>query len=154
MSLERGDKAVLSISSVEAAQARRFVSEVEQLRPSDALRGAGVTVGVAGGASVAMPEQLAALVSQVLDLVAKGCTVTVGSIPEAVTTTVAARMLGVSRPTLMKLVGDGVIPAHKVGSHTRLLSADVAAYRRQQRADQREAFAELRAFEDELGVVD
>lgn len=67
--------------------------------------------------------------------------------------TVVVRMLGISRPTLMKLVYDGAIPSHKVGSHTWLRSADLTECCRR-RAAQRAAFDDLRAYEDELDVVD
>ena len=75
-----------------------------------------------------------------------------GSIPSELTTTTAAGMLGISRPTLMKLVHAGEIPAHKVGSHTRINADDVLAYREQIRNRQRAAFDELRAFEDAQGL--
>jgi len=84
----------------------------------------------------------------------RGCTVTIGSIPDEVTTTVAARMLNMSRPSLMKLGRDGQIPSHKVGSHTRLHSKGVLAFRRAQLKRQSEAFDELRALEDEWGGLD
>ncbi|KAF0848649.1 helix-turn-helix domain-containing protein [Nocardia caishijiensis] len=147
----RDDKAVLSISDNEVAEARTFISDVEQANGSRPTAGsAGITVALETGASVEMPAGLTALISQVLDLVARGCTVTVGSVPNEVTTTVAARMLDISRPTLVKLIREGRIPAHKVGSHTRLKTADVLSHRDSQRAEQRAAFDDLRAFEDDL----
>lgn len=99
----------------------------------------------------ALPTELAGVLRTALDVIARGGTVTIGSIPHEVTTTTAAEMLDVSRPTLMKLVKDGALPAHKVGSHTRLLARDVFDYREQQRRQQLAALADLRAFEDELG---
>ena len=48
------------------------------------------------------------------------------SVPQELTTTVAAKRLGISRPTLMKLIREGKIPAHKVRSHMRLLTTDVS----------------------------
>ncbi|NNH72339.1 helix-turn-helix domain-containing protein [Nocardia uniformis] len=99
-----------------------------------------------------MPAELSALVGRILDLVAHGCTVTVASVPNEVSTTTAAKLLGISRPTLMKLIGEGRLPAHKVRSHTRLLSSDVFAYKDQQLAERRRAFSELRDIEDELGI--
>ncbi|WP_254854115.1 helix-turn-helix domain-containing protein [Nocardia donostiensis] len=101
-----------------------------------------------------LPPELATLVLELVDLIGRGCTVTVGSIPNEVTTTVAARMLNMSRPSLMKLVREGRIPAHKVGSHTRLYSKDVLAFRRSQLERQSKAFDELRALEEEWGILD
>lgn len=99
----------------------------------------------------ALPGELAGVVQAALEIIARGGTVTIGSIPNELTTTTAADMLDVSRPTLMKLVKEGALPAHKVGSHTRLRAHDVIAYRERKRDDQRAALADLRAFEDEIG---
>ncbi|MET7773635.1 helix-turn-helix domain-containing protein [Nocardia sp. NPDC005366] len=62
--------------------------------------------------------------------------------------------MGISRPSLMKLVREEKIPSHKVGSHTRLHSKDVLAFRRAQLEHQSKAFEELRALEEEWGVLD
>ncbi|MEU6828516.1 helix-turn-helix domain-containing protein [Nocardia beijingensis] len=97
---------------------------------------------------------MTSLLLRLVDLVGQGCTVTIGSIPTEVTTTVAATMLGISRPSLMKLVRQEKIPSHKVGSHTRLYSKDVLAFRRAQLERQSKAFEELRALEEEWGVLD
>ncbi|TQC49811.1 DNA-binding protein [Rhodococcus sp. WS4] len=101
----------------------------------------------------AVPPELARILTAVVAVVAAGGTVTIGSVPSEVTTTTAAQMLDISRPTLMKLIGEGEIPAHKVGTHTRLKSTDVIAYQERQRATQRAAFDDLRAFEDAEGMT-
>ncbi|WP_394855683.1 helix-turn-helix domain-containing protein [Rhodococcus globerulus] len=49
-------------------------------------------------------------------------------------------MRDISRPTLMKLIHSGDIPAHTVGSHTSLEANDVLAYRERMREQQRAAF--------------
>ncbi|MFI6999894.1 helix-turn-helix domain-containing protein [Nocardia sp. NPDC050175] len=151
----RDDRAVLSISSSEVEQARVFKARVDQVQHAAAdADAAGVLIGLRGGDTVEMPAELSSLIGQVLDLVSRGCTVTVASVPNELTTTTAAKILGMSRPTLMKLVKEGAIPAHKVRSHTRLLSKDVFAFKEQQSAEQRHAFDELRQLEDDLGLVD
>ena len=60
--------------------------------------------------------------------------------------------MGVSRPTLMKLVSAGELPSHKVGTHTRLWSRDVIAFDRRRREEALRALDELRDLEAELGV--
>lgn len=112
--------------------------------------GVGATL-VVDGREIALPPALADLVGAVVREVAAGRTVTVGSLPDELTTTVAAGELGVSRPTLMKLIAEGHIPARKVGTHTRVRTADVVSYRRERLARQRAAFAELLTLSDELG---
>lgn len=97
-----------------------------------------------------MPHELSAIIGRVLEVMANGGTVVVGSLPEELTTTVAAAQLGISRPTLMKLIGGEQIPARKVGTHHRLKSADVLAFRQERLERQRTALDELRALAAEL----
>ncbi len=78
---------------------------------------------------------------------------TLMSTPEELTTTAAADMLGVSRPTLMKLIEAGEIRSHKVGSHSRLRSADVLELRTKRAAARKIAFEKLRELEEEVGEV-
>ncbi|MFE5705221.1 helix-turn-helix domain-containing protein [Rhodococcus koreensis] len=106
-----------------------------------------------GSLESVVPPELARILTAVVAVVAAGGTVTIGSVPSEVTTTTAAQMLDISRPTLMKLIGEGEIPAHKVGTHTRLKSSDVIAYQERLRATQRAAFDDLRAFEDAEGMT-
>lgn len=100
------------------------------------------------GPDVALPREISAILTTVLETVARSGTVTVGALPEDLTTTTAADLLGISRPTLMKLVATGQIPAHKVGSHTRLKATDVLDFRRDRLDRQRKALEELIALED------
>lgn len=95
-----------------------------------------------------VPANLAGVLTEVVRIVAAGGTVTIGSMPEELTTTSAADLLGISRPTLMKLVRDGQLAAHKVGTHTRLNTADVLAHRDGLRERRRAALQDLRDFED------
>jgi excisionase family DNA binding protein len=69
-------------------------------------------------------------------------------VPNVLTTTTAAAMLGLSRPTLMKMIADGEIPSHKVGSHHRLAAEDVLQAKCARRHRQRAAFSALRELDD------
>lgn len=103
-----------------------------------------------GNATRLLPHELGAILQQVLDVVSRGGTVTVGAVPNELTTVTAAEVIGVSRPTVMKLIRDGELPAHKVGSHHRLYAEDVFAYLRARRAIQRAAFDRLRELDDRV----
>ena len=92
---------------------------------------------------VAMPPELQRVIQKVIEVMAGGGTVTVSAVPEELTTTTAAAILGISRPTLMKMIKDGEIPAHKVGTHHRLVTADVYDALSARRARERAAFEEL-----------
>lgn len=89
---------------------------------------------------------------KLIAVLADGGSVTVGGMPEVITTTTAAEALGVSRPTLMKFVRNGDLPSSQVGRHTRLKRDDVLAFRRERLQKQRDALDELLKLEDELGL--
>lgn len=99
----------------------------------------------------AVPDHLSAFVSHVLHTVAQGATIQVRTMPEEVSTTVAADHLGISRPTLMKLIREGAIDAHLVGSHHRLKWSDVEAFEEQRSVERPAAARHLRDLGRELG---
>lgn len=101
----------------------------------------------AGQRKAALPPEIGKVLQRVLAVMARGGTVTVTTVPIELTTTVAAEVLGISRPTLMKMIADGKIPAHRVGAHHRLSSEDVFAALHARRARERAAFAELLELE-------
>ena len=104
-------------------------------------------VGREGAPARPLPDALGVLMQHVLEVVASGGSVTVSAIPPELTTSSAASILGVSRPTLMKMIRDEAIPAHKVGTHTRLRASDVLAVRKARRARERAAFEALMELE-------
>jgi excisionase family DNA binding protein len=137
-------------------EARKLIASDTELRQAkdvvDDLSAGDLEAWVATrstGTAVRLPHELSALVTAVLETIARGGTVTVGSMPEDITTTTAADLLGVSRPTLMKMLSRGELPAHRVGSHTRLKSSDVTEFKRARLARQRKAFEELLELEDQ-----
>ncbi len=135
------DGSRLLVDEQEARMARGVLS---------ALDGPAGFLSVVHGAEepAPLPREIGVLLQEVLRAVASGATLSLTTIPAEVTTSTAAAMLGVSRPTLMKLIKEGTIPAHKVGSHTRLLSEDVLAAKRARRARERASFAALLEAEE------
>lgn len=86
---------------------------------------------------------------QALSALAQHGTVTIGELPAELTSTVAADILGVSRPTLMKWAREGVIDSFSVGTHTRFRRDDVLAMVQQRHRERSDALDALRAFDDE-----
>lgn len=66
------------------------------------------------------------------------------------TTQEAADMLNVSRPHLVKLLEEGVLPFHKTGRHRRVRFADLMVYRDARQKESESAMAELAAQAQQL----
>jgi excisionase family DNA binding protein len=79
-----------------------------------------------------LPAEAYRVLKEVLEAMANGMAITVMPRHTMLTTQEAADLLGISRPTLVKLLGDGEIPFEQRGRHRRLLLTDVLDY--QQRA--------------------
>lgn len=105
------------------------------------------------GKTVAIPSRLSELLVQIIERTAEGGATSIERLPEELTTTVAAELLGISRPTLMRLIDAGEIPSKKVGTHTRLLTTEVLRLKRSRAALRQLAFDRLRETEDELNEV-
>ncbi|MBI8999660.1 helix-turn-helix domain-containing protein [Corynebacterium sp. CCM 8864] len=98
----------------------------------------------------AVPREISTILSTVIHAVAQGETLVIGKLPKELTTTEAARQLGISRPTLMKLIASGKIPAHKVGSHSRLKTTDVLDYLKAEHEQACTSFEELRELDESI----
>jgi excisionase family DNA binding protein len=106
------------------------------------------------GTTVELPKTAIDGLIEMLDAVAHGEDATVVRTPREVTTQQAAAVLNVSRPTVVKLIDDGTLPARKVGSHRRILLTDLLAYRDQVIAERRAALEQMTREAEDLGLYD
>ncbi|SNT45671.1 DNA binding domain-containing protein, excisionase family [Asanoa hainanensis] len=134
--------------SPEHASLKSFLALLTQVE-GDEVR---LVAGDAG--SVAVPGLLVDLLRQVGAVLDRGDGVVVSEIARELTTSESARLLGVSRPTLISLLDKGEIPSHRVGTHRRVALADLLAYRRQRISQQRDAYEALMSEQDELGIYE
>lgn len=88
------------------------------------------------GDRVELPPEVYQVVHKVVDALAHGLAVTVAPQSMTLTTQQAADLLGVTRPTIVKILDGGGMPYERVGTHRRLLLTDVLAYRERRRAEQ------------------
>ena len=72
------------------------------------------------GDSLKIPKKAVLLLFEILDSMAQGKSFTLIPSDAEVSTQQAADMLNVSRPHIVKLLEDGIIPFKKVGTHRRI----------------------------------
>jgi len=92
--------------------------------------------GADSGQHVEIPAEVHRVLQQVVEAMRQGLAVTVVPQTMVLTTQQAADLLGVSRPTLIKLLGDDQIPFERIGTHRRIQLRDLLTYREQRRAAQ------------------
>jgi excisionase family DNA binding protein len=87
-----------------------------------------ITVRTSAGI-VELPATASTAVRRLLEELAAGTSVHLVSDDAELTTQQAGDLLGISRTYVSRLVDQGKIPAHRVGTHRRLRAADVLAYK-------------------------
>lgn len=111
-------------------------------------RGAAVVLRDADGEEIQLPDRIQHMLLATLASVAQTGEATIGQLPDELTSTVAAEVLNVSRPTLMKWTREGRINSFKVGSHARFKREDVLRLQAERMEERRVAFAVLREDQD------
>ena len=96
------------------------------------------------GSQMELQPRLARFIVNLVQSIAADGTLTTNSLPEELTTTVAAQVIGISRPTLMKMISRNELPSKRVGSHTRLMRSDVIEFRARRQSGRASAIEELR----------
>jgi excisionase family DNA binding protein len=104
----------------------------------------------ADGETIEIPASAFHALRLVVAAMARGQTVTLVPHGRELTTQEAADILHVSRPHLVKLLDESVIPHYKVGTHRRVRIDDVLAYRERRAATRREQLDELTRLSEEL----
>ena len=103
-----------------------------------------LTLSVGGtGEEIPLPPSAAKLLIDGLAEFAKGHDVRLLPIHAELTTQEAAELLNLSRQYVVRLLDDGKIPSHKVGTHRRVRLEDVLAYKGMLDADRLDALKKL-----------
>lgn len=100
------------------------------------------------GEQVPLPGPVYEVLVQVVEAMRAGRAITVAPLALRLTTQEAADLLGVSRPTLVKILERGDLPYEQPGRHRRVRLADLLAFR-DRRRDERHAT--LDALTEEAG---
>lgn len=122
------------VSTTRATQRIELVDEAEQRQ------------------SVELPTFALKLLGDILNELALGNTVKVVPIHAELTTQEGADMLNVSRPHLVKLLDEGLIPHTKTGRHRRIKFTDLMAYKADRDKASLSAMEDLAAQAQEIGM--
>lgn len=96
-----------------------------------------------GGNARPIPDEIFRILDQVTNALAAGQGITVAPQGMSMTTQQAADFLGISRPTLVRLLESGAIHFEQPGRHRRVRLQDLLDYQREFRAERRAALRDL-----------
>ncbi|WP_245401186.1 helix-turn-helix domain-containing protein [Nocardia albiluteola] len=129
------------------AAVRRFLDEASTTGQVTVLRSA-------EGEMVALPAEVVEGLRLVASALSEGKAVTVAPLHTTLTTQEAAELLGMSRPTFVKLLDAGEIPYTRPGRHRRVRLTDVLAFREYRRAERAAGLSELTRISEDLDLYD
>lgn len=105
-----------------------------------------------GGKELILPKSMTEFLVRILTELSNGNMVDIVPVHAELTTQEAANHLNVSRPFLIKLLEQGKIPYHKVGTHRRILFAELRSFMADQETKREAAMTEMAALNQELGL--
>ena len=101
---------------------------------------------------VDLPPVVGAALAEVIAMLSRGRPVSITPQQVELTTGQAADILGVTRPTVVKLMEDGVLPFTRPDSSRRVALHDVLAYKQHRSSARRQALDDLTADAVDAGV--
>lgn len=118
------------------------------------LRGRHLRLVVDDEDPIEVPEPVVEVLAEVILILGQGRAVSVVPQNTQLTTGEAAQLLGVTRPTVVKLMEDGVLPFTRPNSSRRVALRDVITYKEQRARARREALDEMTAELADAGLYD
>lgn len=148
---------VVSPAPAEADDLAKVLSflEAHEARHGSSLEPVFFLSGADEHDSVELTEQLHAILKQVVQALSHGQSISILTRDQEISTQQAAEILGLSRPTVVKLIDSGELSAHVPGAVRRKLRlADVLAYREELRARRNQFLTESSSEYDEVDADD
>ena len=103
---------------------------------------------------IVIPSRALKLLGDILKAMSEGKLISMVPIATEVTTQKAAEILGCSRPHLVKLLEEGIIPFTKVGKHRRIMFDDMVQYKQKMKEEQKKLLIEIMNADEETGLYD
>lgn len=108
----------------------------------------------ADGSRVELPDELFDVLHDVATALSRGLAITVAPRHTVLGTGEAARLLGVSRPTLVRMLESGAIPYSRPGRHRRIRLDDLLAHQARSRRARAGGLDEMVRAAEDAGVYD
>lgn len=106
------------------------------------------------GERLDLPPEVFEILREVMEALAQGLAITIAPHQMVLSTSEAADILGVSRPTLVRLLEAGEIPFEQPGRHRRVRLADVLAHRERARRRRAAGLDQMVADAEDAGLYD
>lgn len=151
----KGQEQTLSISVLSPEMLRLAKENSEILKQYIKDHGsASLKLIGAGGKEIALPDSILRLVYEAMVSAASGKRLRLVEEDEEVSPEKAAEFLQVSRPYLVRLLDNGDIPFHFVGTHRRITMSDLIEYKRRRKIKSKEALQRMTELSEEMGLYD
>ncbi|MFI7125657.1 excisionase family DNA-binding protein [Nonomuraea sp. NPDC050153] len=108
----------------------------------------------AAGERIVLPGEVFEVLRLVVLAMAAGQAVTIAPHHQTLTTQEAADLLGVSRPTVVRLLERGEIPFEQPGRHRRILLREVLAYQDRHRHQRRASLDRMVEISEEADLYE
>ena len=106
------------------------------------------------GRKLELPPSIFQILVRVVREMATGHSVALLNYDHELTTQQAADILQVSRPFLIRLLEQGHMPYHMVGSHRRIRMRDLMQYKKRRDSRRRELLQEMQRISEGLSLYD
>lgn len=106
------------------------------------------------GSQHEIPEAMVDVLRQVAQALSAGMGVNVAPLNAMLTTQEAADFLGISRPTLVRILDRGQIPMEQPGRHRYVRLIDLLAYQDRSRAERRRALDQMVEASEQDGIYE
>jgi excisionase family DNA binding protein len=106
------------------------------------------------GTRLDLPAEVFEVLREVVAALSQGLAITVAPHQTVLSTSEAAQLLGVSRPTLVRLLESGEMPFDKPGRHRRVRLADLLAYQQRSRRGRAALLDQMVAESEDAGLYE